>query len=323
MRFASFVRSLDKPEPLYLLKPGGSLRRRVQQAVIDHLPAASRSFDWSVRDLGDKREVDPGKQGVIDLVSEARTLPWMNPYRWIYVLNADRGGEVLTAYLKSPSRRTVVILEVAERRPPQWPKMTLLEPVGHIEQTGWIKQRLEAEGYTIDPGALRLLKERLGEDSPHLQSELEKLLALAYRSQRIDRNLVELSVAVSSEKDIFALTRALAGGQPAKAITVLNQLFDSGVTAEQLLGVLHYNFSRLLAAREMLQDRVPFNQILRRLRIWSFKSWQKELGKIPRGRFVDLLIGLRTVDRQLKTTGANKRHLLERLVIDTCLKTSL
>ena len=323
MRLTTFTRSLANPEAFYLLKPGGSLRRRVRQAVIHHLPESTRSFDWSVRDLGDKEEVDLVREREIALVSAARTLPWMNAYRWIYVLNAHRGGEVLTGYLKSPSPRTVMILEVAERRPPQWPKMTVLEPADDSEQTDWIKQRLQAEGYTIDQGALRELKKRLGEGSAHLESELEKLLALAYQSQRIDRKLVTSSVAAPSEKNVFALTGALAGGQPAKAVMVLNKLFDAGINPGQILGLLHWNLSRLLVAREMLEERVAFNQILRRLRIWSFKSWERELRSIPRRRFIDLLIQLRKVDRQFKTTGTNERHLLERLVIDTCLRTSV
>ena len=310
MDFEEFQKHAEDPGTIYQLSGRDVfLRDSVFQVARSQVSEEARSFDWGSYDLEQDSESD--------VVGEARTLPWMSPRRWIYIRNAHLAGKELKAYLKSPARRTVVILELA-KKPARWPRLPVIKSSESSNTAAWIEKRLRDRDFKIDGPATRTLIELVGEDRHRLSMELDKLSLHCAETRRVDRSAVLALTRQSQEYDVFALISCLARSDTRKALTVLNRLFDQGMTAPQILSLLYWNFRRLLVAKERLQAGQPFSALLRDLKIWSYRGRQSELDATPHRRLVSIVLRVRKADRMCKSTGVDEQLTLEQLVVDAC-----
>lgn len=315
MDFSEFQAQSQSPQPAYLLLTDQDyLRKRVYEHCLNQVDAATRAFDWSVFDLA--------RDSPTDLIEAARTLPWVSPRRWIYVRNADLAADQLVTYLKDPCSRTVLMLDVG-KIPSSWPALPVIQMASGTNVLRWVMAKVKKEGYAIEPGAGQALVELVGEDFQALEGELEKQFLCQLESRKITLDSVMMMVFQVREYEIFALIDALAGGRCAEALRVLNQLYDAGVSAPQLVSMLYWNFRRLLVARERLDQGESFPSILRRLKIWSYKGKEEQVRRYPYPFLVKTLMQLREADRLFKTTNTDARVHLERLAVDTCSGRSL
>ncbi len=314
MDLKEFSKKVSDPLPVYQVSGKDVfLRDRVYKMALSRVADKARSFDWGVYDL----EEDAESQ----VVTEARTLPWVSPKRWLYVRNAHLARNELRSYLHSPSERTVVILELM-RKPRKWPKLPVIKEKG-ASPTRWVEERLRRQQFRIDGPALRTLIELTGDDRQRLAVQLDKLLLHCTGTGRIDRQAVLELTHQTQEYDVFALITCLAGGYSKRALYVLNRLFYQGMGAPQILSLLYWNFRRLLVARERLEQGERFADLIRDLKIWSYRGKKAELEATPRQRLAEIALRLREADRMCKTSATDERLILEQLVVDACRGASL
>lgn len=309
MNFKEFQDSLQDPRPVYLLRTDQDyLKKKIFDLCRSQVDEGARGFDWNVFEA-------PGDSGS-EIVSAALTLPWMSKRRWVYLRNAHQSDAELATYLKDPSSRTVLLLE-AERLGKGWPSglPQISLPQG-ASLKSWIQGRVQKEGYQIEPRAAEALLELVGEDLLLLESELEKQFLYRLESKRITLDSVLEMTLQARDYDIFSLIEAIASEQSSRSLEILNRLFESGSTAPAILSLLYWNFRRLRAAHEMLQQKVPFYQVLKQLKIWSYKGKESQVRSQSAQRLEAILILLRQADRLLKTTSADPRIHLERVVVD-------
>lgn len=310
MNLAEFKRACRDPEPVYYLVGNQEyLRKKTFETVLEQVEEAARSFDWRAYDLESDSEAE--------LVEECRTPPWMSPRRWLFVHNAQLAKTDLLQYLDEPSARTVLILEMP-KKPARWPARPAIEMPASVDPVAWIRQRAEAEGYTVPKAAAQTLVELAGDDFQRLESELEKLLLFHLDSRRIDRDSVLAMTFPARDFDIFALIQALAAGRAKQALTVLGRLFESGMSAPQIIAMLHWSFRRLLVARELIDQRRRFDQIIKSLKIWSYRGKERQVRSMSPARLRRILLRLHQTDRLAKSTSLDERSLIERLIVDTC-----
>ncbi|MEE8583907.1 MAG: DNA polymerase III subunit delta [Acidobacteriota bacterium] len=311
MNFKEFQDSLQDPHPVYLLRTDQDyLKKKVFELCRSQVDEGARGFDWNVFEA-------PADSGA-EIASAARTLPWLGKRRWVFVRNAHQGGEELAAYLKDPSSRTVLVLDAA-RSAKGWPsKLPRISMPQGASIKQWILGRVKKEGYQIDPRAADSLLELVGEDLLLLESELGKQFLYRMESKRITLDSVLEMTLQARQYDIFTLIEAIASEQACRALEILNRLFDSGSTAPAIISLLYWNFRRLRAAHEMLQARVPFYQVLRQLKIWSYKGKEGQVRRQSAQRLEGILILLRQADLLLKSTSADPRIHLERVIVDMC-----
>ncbi len=310
MDFNEFKKSCEDPARVYFLKTDQAyLKKRVFEHSRAQVEESARNFDWSVFDLE--------KDSELDVVNDARTLPWMSKARWIYERSASAAKGELLECLKSPPGRTVLVLEV-DKTPPKSLRYPVIGMPERVDAVAWILKRVSEEGMKMPRDAARTLVELAGEDFQRLDSELEKLILLNQNTGRISREDVLQMTTQAQHHDIFELVGALAARRPERALSILNRLFEEGMSAPQIVATLAWSFRRLLVAREMLDRRRPFHGVVKQLKLWSYKDREKEIRATPRDRFAALLIRLRDVDRLCKTTSGDEKTLLERLVVDTC-----
>ena len=302
------------PLPVYQLSGKDVfLRDSVYKGARSRIEKQARSFDWGSYDL----EEDSESQVVL----EARTLPWMSPKRWLYVRNAHLAGPELRSYLKSPSDRTVMILELM-KKPGKWPRLPVIKEEG-ANSIRWVKERLRRDQFKIDGAAARTLVELTGDDRQRLALELDKLILHCAGTSHIDRESVLELTQQTQDYDVFALIGCLVEGTSRRALQVLNRLYSQGMGTPQILSLLYWNFRRLLVARERLEGGERFPDLVKDLKIWSYRGRRSALEATSCRWLAGIAIRLREADRMCKTTGTDERLALEQLVVDACRGPSL
>jgi DNA polymerase-3 subunit delta len=257
--------------------------------------------DWTT---GDKLGAGVGALGVA-----LRTLPMMAPRRVVIVMQ----GETLLA----PKRESEAVARALEQletllRTPQ-PCTTLVIAAGPVDKRGrlykllarqatvvecgvledradaerWVRNRISAGGAEIVPAGARLLAERCGTDVRRLRNDVDRLLLYALGQKSITLDDVRQIVGPESLQDDWAMTNAIEAGDSAAALRQAALLLDAGAVPEKILGQLGWLV------------RTKFPAIAPR-RLQSA---------------VDLLF---RTDVELKSSPADPRVLIERVVLELC-----
>jgi DNA polymerase-3 subunit delta len=327
MNLKEFEKSLVDPKPVYFAQADQEfLSRKVFELCRKQVPDSAEAFDWAVFDIVASGSGDKARSAAeTEAVGVARTMPWMSPRRWVYVRGGEAASGELIDYMRDPSQRTVLVVEVSgdafwrkHKKTPELNSIPVIKMPDRPNTVGWIKRRAEEEGFKVLPGAAESLLELVGDDFQRLNSELERLFLVNFDARKIGKEQVLEIVFQTRESNIFDLIGAIANQRPREALGLLTKLLDAGVATQQVTTMLYWNFRRLLAAHDLLESGQPFPAVVRQLKIWSYRNREREVRRTSRQQLVDILIRLREVDKQSKTTSWDEKLALERLVIDTC-----
>jgi DNA polymerase-3 subunit delta len=96
---------------------------------------------------------------------------------------------------------------------------------------------IKAKGLSINPQALELLKDNIGNDLNRLENEVEKVCINLGNSKTIDENAVEKYVGISKEFNAFELQAAVGKKDLAKAIRII-QYFEANPKAAPIQLIL-------------------------------------------------------------------------------------
>jgi len=102
------------------------------------------------------------------------------------------------------------------------------------------------KGYSINPKALALLIDHVGNDLSRLDNEIDKMLVNLGKRKTISEDDIELYVGVSKEYNVFELQEALARKDVSKALRIV-QYFQGNPKAgpiQLILPSLHNFFSK-------------------------------------------------------------------------------
>ncbi len=310
MNLSDFKKSLDDPQPVYLLHAKQEyVRAKVLEFCLGQVDESARSFDWNTFDLSE--------DSIGDVIAVARTLPWMSSRRVMYVRNAEQGGKELKEYLGSPAQHALIVFEVG-RKVKGWPRVPTITSDTKTPPAQWVVKQAQAEGYRMDRRAAEVLVEIVGDDFQRLQAELEKQFLYQMESKEITGDSVREMAFQAREHDVFGLIGAIASGRSQEAATILARLHDRGSSPHSIVAMLYWTYRRLLVANEMLARGVSFSQILRDLKIWSYRGQERRVRAMTRERLEDMLILLRETDALFKSSGIDAATHLERVVLQFC-----
>ncbi len=284
-------------DPLYMLVGQDDAEKaNVAAEFAEMVEEGLRAFNFE-RLYGGEMEVD-------DLLHAARMLPMMAPRRVIVVLEAekllvpkreskaaDEALERLEAFIKTPpSHATVVFvcgaIDGRRRVVKRLREQASVVDCGTIENAAdaelWVKTRAAREGATLDPGAVRVLVERGGNDVVRLRSALERVLLYALGQPTITADDVKQVVAPAPDiQEDFGIANAIRDGDAAAALRQLGAALDAGAIPFVLMGQLR---------------------------------WVAE--KTPSPRIREAIEAVFRTDLALKSSGGDPRILLERLVVE-------
>ena len=307
------------PKPVYALVGADGLLQQEALAGI-------------VREIGaDVQRVDADGETaeLADVLDELRSFAMFGSGKVVAVRNADefisRFREQLEDYVAKPSDSATLVLRVASL-PSNQRIYKAISKSGEIVQCqppkdlkGWIVKRGQSHHkLTISAEAADLLADLIGDDLGRIDNELGKL-ALASGSSRINADDIGQSVAFQREREMWDLTNALGGGDPAEAVRRWRQLVQGDSSAEfRAVAWLCIWLENVRKALAMLKRGDNAFTIGQTLRIWprevqqKFVETVKSLGEEGRRRAVDLLAEL---DYQTKTGVGDAAGNVERFLV--------
>jgi len=113
----------------------------------------------------------------------------------------------------------------------------------------WIGAFLKGKGYSMQPKAISLLEEHIGNDLGRIANEIDKLSLNLKGKNNIDEDDIEKYIGISKEYNVFELLAAISKKDLAKAVKILNY-FESNpkaVPIQMALPALYAHFSKVYA----------------------------------------------------------------------------
>ena len=298
------------PDRVYLLQGEDDVEKSaVASEFADLVDEGLRAFNVDRIHAGDMTTGDRLAAGVASLVSAARTLPMMSPWRVVVVFQAEailaprresdaaaRALEEFEAYLQRPEAQTILVLVAAsiDRRSRLFKllsKCATLVDCGVIEDQAdaerWIRSRVAAAQAAIDPAAARLLASRAGTDVKRLRGDVDRLLLYALGQKTITADDVKEIAGPAALQDDWAMTNAIEGGRAGEALRQLALMLDAGAPPEKILGQLGW----------LVRTKFP---------------------ALAPARLTTAVESVFRTDLDLKRSAGDSRILLERLVVELC-----
>lgn len=233
---------------------------------------------------------------------------------------------VLRSYLSNPSETSVVVFVADEIDKRLRMAKSLIqgcvsvefERLEEPELMKFARERVRALKVGADEKALSQIVGLVGDDLRKLHIEIEKLAVAAHPDKVITFELVESLVPASREITNFELVDHLLGNQKTRALQVLKEILDDGVEPLMLLGLIGSNFHRLLLAKELMNEGVPRQEVVRSLRL-PYRKQEAFLAiarRTEREKFAEILKRIAGTDLAIKTSLGTPRLQIEILVCE-------
>jgi DNA polymerase-3 subunit delta len=166
----------------------------------------------------------------------------------------------LERYFADPSPRSIVIFIADELNGVRKAGKFLREkavavefkPLTDKDLAVWAKKEFASSGTSIDDLTLKYFLSRMENDVLRMTNEVKKLSVAAQPEGVVTSDLIDSIVANARTLTNFELTDHLVAGRSRQAIMTLRKILDDGAEPVALLGLLSYNYRRLLMAKDMM-----------------------------------------------------------------------
>lgn len=269
--------------PVYVLYGAETYLRDIAAKTISELSFGKDDF----RDFNDDVFSLNTPDNIKNALAAADQLPMMAQRRVVKITevrvtasaNKDSLKEdqfdAIAAYLANPSPNSVVIFVADELNRSRKVGKLLSEksvsveftPLGDAELVKWANSKLDEFGTQMDDRTLRHLIAMIGPDVRRLTIEIGKLSTAALPDKVINIDLVDSLVANVREIPNFDLTDNLVAGNKAKALKILSKILNDGAEPLMLLGLLSYNYRRLLMVKDMMERGVDRSEVSRVMKL--------------------------------------------------------
>jgi DNA polymerase-3 subunit delta len=306
--------------PVYVLYGAETYLRDIAAKTIADLSFAAGEF----RDFNDDEFSLNTPDNIRTALAAADQLPMMASRRVVRITevrvaataNKDTLKEdqfdALSAYLANPSPSSIVIFVADELNGSRKVGKLLKEKSVAVEfaalddqeLTKWARTKIADAGSEMDDRTLRHLIALIGPDVRRVTTEIEKLSTAALPDKVIDTDLVDSLVASTREISNFDLTDNLVAGNKAKALKILTKILDDGAEPLALLGLMSYNYRRLLMVKDMMERGVDRSEVARvvKLRYNDQESFLAAARRADLSQLKKAVIALADTDLAIKTS---------------------
>lgn len=200
-----------------------------------------------------------------DVVNACSRYPMFAQRQVVLLKEAQQMKDIdkLDNYIANPLASTVLVVSYKGKTIDKRSKLSkLLKQNGEILSTkklydnqlpAWTNEFIQSKGYTINPRALSLLADHIGNDLSRIANEFEKVSMNLSDRKNITEDDIEKYVGISKEYNVFELQQALSNKNLSKAITII-QYFDGNPKAapiQMLLPALYNYFSKVFSVFQM------------------------------------------------------------------------
>ncbi|KAF0249664.1 MAG: DNA polymerase III subunit delta [bacterium] len=300
-----------KIAPNYLFR--GTERYLHQEAIRQLRKAALDESSWMFNWM----EYSVASQGLASVIATAVEYPMFGDRRVVIAREFEKASEdelvLLKDYLKNPQATTTLVFQAEDLDKRRSFSTALLKgcvvvdlnPLKDREAVDWITNYLNRHKYQMAGTTAGLLVSLAGTDLFTLGNELEKLMTNLGRPGLIPPQDVELLVARAREHSNFELGDAIIARETKTLMRLLVRQLSDRAEPIMLLAIVARTFRQMLIAKELMQQKVPADEIA------------KEAG-IPPFRITDFLTKVRRWD--IDKIAFAVRKMAE---VDNAMKNSL
>ena len=289
-----------------------------------------------------------GETPVDKVLAATRTVPMMAKKRVVLVRGLERwdssaseaseeDGDVkalppldrLAEYAKAPIDTTCVIL-VAQKLDGRRKLVTLAKKAGFLvdcatvdrrQLPGWIKQRAEAKGHTIDQDTCELVAEVAGPDLSYLDDVLERLSLYVGAGKPITEDAVSVCVTRVKLADTWKLVDAASTKDLGKVLSLFADVYDPRDRGLPLVGAIAWSLRQLLKLEAGLREGASIDEAARRAGIYpAFKARDlaKKLKAFRPRELERWLVVVQETDVALKSSRRSADAILEEMFTRLC-----
>ena len=289
-------------EPFYIDKISDYIAEKV-------LKAEEKKFNQSVL-YGKDVEV-------AQIISEAKQFPFGAEKRVVIVKEAQniKNIEQLETYLDSPQPSTLLVICYKYKKIDKRKKFgkTLCKKALVFESkrfydnqvSNWIAKYLSEKGYKIEEKASFMLAEFLGTELSNISNELDKLMLIVKKEEKITASIVEKNIGISKDYNIFEFQQALGSKDILKSNQIVNH-FAANPKNHPLvvtLGML-FSFFQKLMTYHSIKDKNK-NNVATELKVSPYfvNQYSSAARNYSQSKLFDIFTHLKQYD--LKSKGVN------------------
>lgn len=262
-----------------------------------------------------------GRDTTIDeIVSNAKRFPMMAERQVVIVKEAQelsRTIDQLEAYAENPQPTTVLVFAYKYKTLDKRKKLIkTLDKKGLVyeskklyeNQVGeWIRRVLKGRGYEIEPKAMMMLVEFLGNDLSRIANEINKLEIILPKGSKITPSHIEENIGFSKDFNVFEFRKAIGEKNQFKAYQIADYFAKNPKDNPLVMTTgLVFGFFSALLQYHGLKDKSP-NNIARELKVSPYfvTDYISAAKNYPMKKVSSIIAALRQLDVKSKGVGAN------------------
>ena len=168
------------------------------------------------------------------IIAEAKQFPVGSEKRVVIVKEAQqlKKIELLEKYLENPQKSTVLVIAYKGKSIDKRKKFgknlnkkcVVFESNKLYENKipSWIESYVSENGFTIDNKATAVLTEYLGTDLSNISNELDKIMVVVKREEKITTKTIEKHIGINKDYNVFELQNALGKKDILKTNQIIN-----------------------------------------------------------------------------------------------------
>jgi len=256
---------------------------------------------------------------VDEIVSNAKRYPMMADRQVVIVKEAQelaRTIDKLESYIENPQPTTVLVIAYKYKTVDKRKKW-----VKSIDKTGvlfesqklreykvgeWVKRVLQGRGYGIEPKAMLMLVEYLGNDLSRIANELTKLEIILPKGSTITPSHIEVNIGISKDYNVFELRKALGDKDQFRAYQIVNYFAQNSKENPMVVVIAQlFSFFSSLLKFHGLKDKSQGN-VAKELGVnpYFVADYVTASKNYPMKKVSGIVSTLRNIDGKSKGVGA-------------------
>ncbi len=284
------------------------------------LSPESMAFDYA--------EFAAGDAPLDEIIEALNTFPMLSKRKLVLLTDADKlkdsEQEKLLDSLKNLSPRSMLILlaEDLDRRKRFYKTLRDTACIAHFAKLKgfalerWVETFVRNRGYRISSVTTKKIVDLAGTDLQTLANEIEKLLLYAGESKDVSDAAVEDLIHGSRQNSIFELIAAMGRRDRGAALRLLANLLNMGEHPLVVVTMMARHCRQVLIAKDHLLQGSTSRDIGIAAQIPAFilDQFVSQARSADSAAVQMMMMGLAEIDRRLKSSSADGRMLLERLI---------
>lgn len=236
--------------------------------------------------------------------------------------------DILSKYIRKPNPAACLIIEASTRyingKKPynKLPKFKVLEcNRPRIGQLGnWINKIAEDKEKKIESRAVESLISKCGNSLKGISDAIEKLSLYVGESKIITLGHVQELIGFDAEYTAYNLIDEIFKKDIGESLRIANRVISKEKDIFGLIGLISFQLTRIYKAKNLLQKKVPRQEVLRELGIYSYLA-DKFLKQVERSnsKTINKAISLLAeTDLNFKTRPGDYRNNFDSLIVRLC-----